>query len=215
MHQRRGYAVLASYLEIVLAAMLTETVIGLFRDRSTPSVSSPALTWGSTPAERELPYPCDRYLPHPHGAYFRAVDVDAPAAIIFHWLCQLRVTPYSYDWIDNLGRRSPQTLTPGLEQLELGQTFMTMFELVEFERDRHLTLLARRFRWAFGEVSVTYMVVPAGENRCRLIVKLLGNYPHGRVGRLLLQPTMPWLDLFMMRRQLLNLKALAERDARA
>jgi hypothetical protein len=215
MHQRRGYAVLASYLEIVLAAMLTETVIGLFRDRSTPSVSSPALTWGSTPAERELPYPCDRYLPHPHGAYFRAVDVDAPAAIIFHWLCQLRVTPYSYDWIDNLGRRSPQTLTPGLEQLELGQTFMTMFELVEFERDRHLTLLARRFRWAFGEVSVTYMVVPAGENRCRLIVKLLGNYPNGRVGRLLLQPTMPWLDLFMMRRQLLNLKALAERDARA
>jgi hypothetical protein len=89
------------------------------------SGSSPALIWGSTPAERELPYPCDRYIAHPHGAYFRAVDVDAPAAIVFRWLCQLRVTPYSYDWIDNFGRRSPQTLTPGLEQLELGQTFMT------------------------------------------------------------------------------------------
>jgi hypothetical protein len=190
-------------------------LIGLFRDRSAPGGSSRALIWGSTPAERELPYPCDRYVADPHGVYFRALDVDAPPAIIFRWLCQLRATPYSYDWIDNLGRRSPQTLTPGLEQLELGQTFMTMFELAEFEHNRHLTLLAKRFRWAFGEVSVTYKVVPAGQNRCRLVVKLIGRYPHGAVGRLLLQATMPWLDLFMMRRQLLNLKGLAERDARA
>jgi hypothetical protein len=58
-------------------------------------------------------------------------------------------------------------------------------------------------------------VAPASEEGCRLVVKLVGRYPHGRVGRLLLQPTMPWLDLFMMRRQLLNLKQLAERDARA
>jgi hypothetical protein len=63
-------------------------------------------------------------------------------------------------------------------------------------------------------VCVTYTVAPAGEEGCRLVVKLVGRYPHGAVGRLLLQPTMPWLDLFMMRRQLLNLKGLAERDAR-
>lgn len=164
-------------------------------------------------AERDQPYLCDRYLANPHGSYFRAIDVDAPPAIVFRWLCQLRATPYSYDWIDNLGRRSPQTLTPGLDQLQLGQTFMTMFELVEFERDRHLTLREKRFRWVFGEVSATYRVVPATENSCRLIVKLIGRYPHGALGRFLLQPTMPWIDLFMMRRQLLNLKGLAERDA--
>ena len=59
------------------------------------------------------------------------------------------------------------------------------------------------------------MVVPAGEEGCRVVVKLVGRQPHGAVGRLLLQPTVPWLDLFMIRRQLLNLKELAERDARA
>lgn len=175
--------------------------------------SSRALIWGSTPDERELPFPCDRYLADPDSVCWRAVDVEARPSVVFRWLCQLRATPYSYDLLDNLGRRSPQTLTEGLDQLELGQRFMTMFELVEFERERHVTLLANRFQWVFGDVAVSYMVLPAEGGGCRLLVKLLGRYRYGRIGRLLGTPTMPWLDLFMMRRQLLNLKGLAERGA--
>jgi len=190
------------------------SVIALPPDRSTAREPSVAYTWGSTPAERELRFACDSYLVEPDSVCFRAISVRAPAAVVFRWLCQLRATPYSYDWLDNLGRGSPQTLTPGLEQLELGQTLMTMFELVEFERDRHITLLAHRFRWVFGDVCVTYLVAPSGEADSRIVVKLLGRF-RTAPGRLLLKPTMPWLDLFMMRRQLLNLKGLAERDARA
>jgi len=125
------------------------------------------------------------------------------------------VTPYSYDLLDNLGRTSPQTLTEGLDKLELGQRFMTMFELVEFEQDRHITLLANRFRWIFGDVAVSYMLPPTPGDGCRLLVKLLGRYHYGRIGRLLGGWTMPWLDLFMMRRQLLNLKGLAEGEGHA
>jgi hypothetical protein len=176
--------------------------------------SSPALIWGSTSEERQLPFPCDQHLADPDSVCWRAVGVDAPVSVVFRWLCQLRVAPYSYDRLDNLGRRSPQTLTEGLDQLELGQRFMTMFELVDFERDRHITLLANRFQWIFGEWAVSYMALPAEGGGCRLLVKLLGRYRYGRIGRLLGTPTLPWLDLFMMRRQLLNLKALAERDAR-
>jgi hypothetical protein len=175
--------------------------------------SSRALIWGSTPVERERPFPCDRHLADPDSVCWRAIDVQAPSPVVFRWLCQLRVAPYSYDLLDNLGRPSPQTLTEGLDQLELGQRFMTMFELVEFEPDRHITLLANRFQWIFGEAAVSYMALSGGAGGCRLLVKLLGRYHYGRIGRLLGGWTMPWLDLFMMRRQLLNLKGLAERDA--
>src|SRR5262245_41782307 len=98
-----------------------------------------AVTWRSTPDERRMPFPCDRHVSGPEAAYFRAVDVQAPAAIVFRWLCQLRVAPYSYDCIDNLGRRSPRRLTPGLDRLTVGQRFMTGFELVDFEYARPLT----------------------------------------------------------------------------
>src|SRR5713101_8113421 len=105
--------------------------------------TSIAYTWGSTAEERTKSFPCDDHLPDAEEACFRAVDVLAPAPILFRWLCQLKVAPYSYDWIDNLGRRSPRTLTAGLEHLEVGQRVMTIFEVVSFERDRHLTVVMR------------------------------------------------------------------------
>jgi hypothetical protein len=46
--------------------------------------------------------------------------------------------------------RSPRVLTPGLEELEVGQTFATIFELVEFETNSHVTL--RTTGRLFGEV---------------------------------------------------------------
>ena len=64
-----------------------------------------------------------------------------------------------------------------------------------------------------AEVAVSYMALSAGAGGCRLLVKLLGRHHYGRIGRLLGGWTMPWLDLLTMRRQLLNLKGLAERDA--
>jgi hypothetical protein len=87
---------------------------------------------------------------------------------------------------------------------------MTIFALVEFEAGRQLTLLLRRARRLFGEVAVTYMVLPSRERQSRLVVKLLVRFPGGRSGAWVLRPLLPWGDLVMMRRQLLNLKALAE-----
>jgi hypothetical protein len=166
--------------------------------------------WGATAEELRLDYPCDRHLPHHDQALFRAVDVDAPAPVLFRWLCQLRVAPYSYDWVDNLGRPSPRELIPGLDQLEVGQRVMTVFRLVEFQRDRHLTaVLVGRSRRMFGEVAITYLTLPLDARRSRLLVKLLVAYASritGAAMRLLFPPG----DLVMMRKQLLTLKQLAE-----
>ncbi|HEY6397605.1 MAG TPA: hypothetical protein VIX82_09150, partial [Solirubrobacteraceae bacterium] len=122
-----------------------------------------ARTWGSTERERSLALPCDQHLGDAEDSLWRAVDVEAPVSVVFRWLCQLRVAPYSYDWIDNGGRRSPESLTPGLEQLAIGQRFMEIFELVAFDPDRQITLIMRRGRRLFGGVVVTYVVRPSGE----------------------------------------------------
>ncbi|HEX6311354.1 MAG TPA: hypothetical protein VF152_06975 [Acidimicrobiia bacterium] len=163
-----------------------------------------------------MAFPCDRHLPDAHDACFRAVAVEAPPSVVFRWCCQLKAAPYSYDWVDNLGRRSPRTLTPGLERLTVGERVATIFRLVDFEPDRHLTMLLRNSP-VFGDVAVTYLVAPAleGTARARLIVKLLVRYPGPAFLRPVWARLLPLGDLVMMRRQLLNLKSLAEADARA
>jgi hypothetical protein len=171
------------------------------------------LNWGATAKERALPFPCDDHLPNADDACFRAITVDAPAPVVFRWLCQLKLAPYSYDWIDNWGRRSPQELVPGAEELEVGERFVSIFRLVEFEADRHLTLVLVRCRRVFGDVAISYVVAPERADRCRLVVKLLVNHPGPAVLRPLVRWVGPLGDLVMMRRQLLNLKGLAESDA--
>jgi len=162
-------------------------------------------SWGETEAERAAAYPCDSLVTDPDQECFRALDVAAPASLVFRWLCQLRVAPYSYDWIDNRGRRSPRELTPGLEHLEVGQPFM-IFTLTGFEPDRSITLDAPRS--VFGELAATYQVTPAGDDASRLTVKLVVRYRRWRLMRFV----PPIGDLVMMRKQLLNLRRLAERD---
>lgn len=167
--------------------------------------------WGTTEEERAQAFPCDSILADAEACY-RGVTVHADAPTVFRWLCQLRAAPYSYDWIDNLGRRSPQTLTPGLDALEVGQRVMSIFKLVSFVIDEHITVRTRGGSEKapfFGETAVSYTVAPISRNETRLVAKILFKYPRGPLGwamRLLL----PWGDLIMMRRQLLNLKRLAE-----
>jgi hypothetical protein len=156
-------------------------------------LNSPIYNWGATDAECAQPQPCDRVLTNPDDTLFRAIAIDAPPAVTFRWLCQLRAAPYSYDWIDNRGRQSPLTLTPGLDQLAIGQRIMGVFRLADFEPGRHLTL---------------------ARGQSRLLVKLLVRYPPGLLGTAM-HYTIPTADLIMMRKQLLNLKDLAEAQARS
>ena len=172
-------------------------------------VTSVVDEWGSTADERAASYPCDGLVADPDGVLFRAVDVAAPSALVFRWLCQLRVAPYSYDWIDNLGRRSPRRLIDGLDELEVGQRFI-IFRLVSFEAGRSITLDSTTR--LFGRVAITYAAIPVDADRSRLVVKLVfatSHTPYGWIARRVL----PAGDLVMMRKQLLTWKALAERDA--
>ncbi len=169
--------------------------------------------WNATAAERVTPAPCDALLAGPANAIVRAVDVAAPAAVVFRWLCQLKVAPYSYDLLDNLGRRSPRELTPGADELATGQRFLVM-EIVDFEPDRHVSgRIFSPLDKLFGTLALTYSVQPRGQDASRLVCRMVIGAPRTPLG---------WLrrellcagDLVMMRKQLLTLKARAEASTR-
>jgi len=172
-----------------------------------------ATTWGATAAERAANRPCDDLMP---GAVQldRAISIDAPPTIVFAWLCQLRVAPYSYDLLDNTGRRSPRTRSHELTDLAVGQPFVRIygrtyvFELASFATNEHITLKPRQGSAMnrFGTVVNTYSVQPQGDGT-RLHVRVLFDGPW------LLGQTLALINLVMMRKQLRVLKSLAERDA--
>ncbi|MEJ8654169.1 hypothetical protein WKI65_40555 [Streptomyces sp. MS1.AVA.3] len=82
--------------------------------------------WCATGPEQQASYPCDRLVEAPSEGWIRAVDVSAPAGLTFRWLRQLTIAPYSYDWIDFRGHKSPQQLVQGLPDLALGQPFLVL-----------------------------------------------------------------------------------------
>lgn len=143
-----------------------------------------------------------------HRSLIRAIDVSAPAAIVFRWICQLKIAPYSYDWLDNSGRHSPRQLTPGLEQLELGQNFL-IGRIVEFEAGHHITcVILPELESTFGSTTLTYAVKNITPTTSRIVVKAnIGARDWlERLRRFLLA----WGDLIMMRKQLITIKSLAE-----
>lgn len=167
--------------------------------------------WGAADGDLSRDYPCDLLIPEPDQEMYRSVGVGAPAATLFLWICQLRLAPYSYDRIDNFGHQSPQKLVPGIDELEPGQEFMRIFRLDSFEPGRSVTLRSKSDRLV--DSAVTYMALdtPGGTGSSagsRLLVKFNVRYTSPLAGplRLILPPG----DLVMMRRQLLELKRLAE-----
>ncbi|CQD09635.1 hypothetical protein A5731_14880 [Mycolicibacterium conceptionense] len=157
------------------------------------------LNWGASTQERNAVLPCDALPSVASLRADRAISIGAPRSTVFAWLCQLRVAPYSYDLIDNFGRRSPRTRDPELTQLHTGQRFMQIFTLHSFADEEHLTLQS-------GRVAVTYGVRDeAGGTRLHVRVRFGGTRLVG------------WAlaagDVVMMRKQLINLRDLAEQEA--
>jgi hypothetical protein len=178
-------------------------------------------TWGSTPAERDDRYRCDDLVAGRRIVLVRAVDVAAPAPLAFRWVGQLRRAPYSYDLLDNGGRRSPRELDPALGPPRVGERAMTIFAVAGVVPGRELTLRLLRptgraaplLRAVWSPAAVTYRVSPRAGGGSRIVVRYVTGDPGGPLGWVL-RTLLPPGDLLMMRRQLLTLRALAERDAR-
>ena len=158
--------------------------------------------WGVTEAETQRHYGCDDFVDRPSLEACRGVTVDATPEDVWARVRQVRIAPYSYDLVDNLGRRSPRELRD-LPEPAVGDPFTRAFgrdqgRVVAVEPGRQLTA------WITG-AHMSYLVVPTG-SQTRLLLKVVaGVHPW-------LAPLVSVGDLPMARKQLLNLKQLAERD---
>ena len=161
--------------------------------------------WGVSRSETSRAYPCDDFVAAPTLQAWRGVYVEAPAEVVWPWVAQVRIGPYSYDWIDNRGRRSPRELAD-LPQPQVGDRFTTVAgrpvgRIVSVDHGQQLT-------GKMGGTFMSYVLVPREPDGTRLLLKVVGRTARWAA---------PWLsvgDLIMARRQLLNLKQLAERNHR-
>jgi hypothetical protein len=157
--------------------------------------------WGVSQSETARSYPCDDFVASPTMQAWRGVRVEAPAAAVWPWVAQVRLAPYSYDWIDNRGHRSPRDLA-GLPEPQVGERFTTaggraLGRIVSVDPGKQLT---GTIMGAF----MSYVLVPQEDDVTRLLLKVVMRATRWAALGLSVG------DLIMARRQLLNLKQLAE-----
>ncbi|MEV5651771.1 polyketide cyclase [Nocardia sp. NPDC052254] len=157
--------------------------------------------WGVSDDEVSHPYPCDDFVTSSALQAWRGVTVRAPAEAVWPWVAQIRLAPYSYDWIDNLGRRSPRE-PAHLPEPRVGESFTTaggrkLGRIVSVTPGEQLTA-------TIIGAFMSYVLLPRDDNTTRLLLKAVMDTSRW---------VAPWVsvgDLIMARRQLLNLKSLAE-----
>ncbi len=179
------------------------------------SVSLPqrAPWWWYPNTSSEGPAPREFTAVAPGQHWVRAIDVEATPEDLFAWVTQLRRAPYSYDWVDNFGRRSPQTLDRSMVNVAVGDTVMTIFTVIAVEPGTSMTLSMKEGRPTslFGSLTVHYEVEARGE-QSRLIVEMVVPQSPGPL-KASRRYVLAWGDLLMMRKQLKELKRLAESTA--
>lgn len=161
--------------------------------------------WGVSESETLRSYPCDDFVASPAVRAWRGVRVEASAEAVWPWVAQVRLAPCSYDWIDNLGRRSPRELA-GLPEAKVGDRFTTaggraVGRIVSVDPGKQLT-------GAILGAFVSYVLVLQEHDVTRLLFKLVLQATRWPAIGLCIG------DLIMARRQLLNFKQLAERHQR-
>ncbi|MEY3640976.1 MAG: hypothetical protein RLZZ199_781 [Actinomycetota bacterium] len=166
--------------------------------------------WGATRDEIASAVVGDDLCPNARIVATRCITIAAPPDQVFPWLRQMgfgRAGWYSYDWIDNLGRKSATSIEPHLQTLETGGILPggpADFEAVVVDPPRALIMRLAQKGLATKSTSfvLAYELRDCAEGT-RLVTRMRARIdaPGGRIiEKLLLAPG----DGIMLRRQLLN-----------
>jgi len=144
----------------------------------------------------------------------RCIEVRANASDIFVWLKQLRIAPYSYDFIDNRGRKSPDYIIENLPPLKVNTHYLLAFHIFEFEEN---SFIACRFCEPINPPLTLYMKglfieyrIAEQGTRTKLWCKIKG-YFNTDIASKGFYFIFSVVNKIMMARQLKNIKKLSER----
>ena len=171
------------------------------------------LKWGSTDEEVRVGLPGDDVVLDPTFNATRAVTVNASPEAIWPWIAQMgygRAGWYTYDLLDNLGRRSATEIVPSLQDVEVGNVVPmgpggAGLQVKDFVRGEWLL-------WWDGTGRSTWLwsLTEIAPGQTRLVTRIRTRYrwahPSILFALLLMEP---W-DFPMMRKCLLGIKQRAE-----
>lgn len=159
--------------------------------------------------------PGDELISEPDVSNDRTVSLAAPPDEVFAWLAQMgfgRAGWYSYDWIDNLGRRSAGRIHPEWQVQAAGEQVPggpIAFDVTHLRRPEHLVLAVLNRRVVGHRLSFTlaYRLASLGpnDNATRLDTRARIRID-GPLGRMM-SAALGFGDGIMVRRQLKGLEA--------
>jgi hypothetical protein len=143
----------------------------------------------------------------------RCIEINADASNIFVWLTQLRIAPYSYDFIDNRCKKSPDFIIEDLPPLKINTHFLLAFHVFEFEEN---SFIAGRFCEPINppvnsyvkDLFIEYRIV-ARETKAELWCKIKG-YFNSDISSKGFFYIFSVVDKIMTTKQLKNIKKLSE-----
>lgn len=112
-------------------------------------VRSRMLRSGATDAEVEMTFPGESIVPGGIRSATMSITIDAPPSFVWPWLAQMGVDRggwYSWDRLDNFGRRSTHELHEEWQTVEVGDHFIATpdgsqwWEVAAVEPERFLAL---------------------------------------------------------------------------
>jgi hypothetical protein len=143
----------------------------------------------------------------------RCIEIRAGASNIYVWLKQLRIAPYSYDFLDNRGRKSPGYIIENLPPLKINAHFLLAFHIFGFEEN---TFIAGRFCVPINppvnrymkDMFIEYRIQELGTNT-RLWCKVKGWFNNDIASNGFFN-IFSGVNKIMTRRQLRKIKKLSE-----
>jgi hypothetical protein len=182
--------------------------------------------WGAYDEELSLPLPGDDIVANPSIDHTRAITIEAEPTDIWPWLVQMgkhRGGLYSYDCLDTmfgyLDGPSSESILPDFQDLKKGDVMPIGRD--ETDKDDFYVHIADKYRAlvigannpAFRNlVSWAMVLIPIGSRTTRLIVRVRGKMDEG-IKSAVIQAALEPASFVMLRKQMLNLKRLAERSA--